>query len=91
MAEFLLFAAAFVMLAVLAGLIRILRGPSDADRMMAVQLVGSGGIATLLLLGVALGDGSAVDVALCLALVAAFASTAFALGARGGNGSGDRR
>ena len=31
------------------GLVRILRGPDDADRMMAAQLLGSGGIAVLLL------------------------------------------
>jgi len=35
------------------GLVRILRGPEDADRMMATQLFGTGGIAALLLLGVA--------------------------------------
>lgn len=80
MAEFLIVMAACVMLSVLCGLARVLRGPKDADRMMAVQLVGSGCIATLLLLASALGDAAAIDVALCLALVAAFASVAFALG-----------
>ena len=59
------------------GLIRILRGPADADRMMAAQLVGSGGTAILLLLSIATATPSIVDDALLLALLAAFASVAF--------------
>ena len=55
MAEFLLGAAGFVLAMVALGLVRILRGPGDADRMMAAQLLGSGGIATLLLGGAAIG------------------------------------
>ena len=50
MAEFLLTAAGFVLATVAIGLVRILRGPSEADRIMAAQLLGTGGIATLLLL-----------------------------------------
>jgi multicomponent Na+:H+ antiporter subunit F len=76
-AEFLLAAAGFVLAMVALGLVRILRGPADADRMMAAQLLGSGGIAALLLGGAAVGDGSVVDVSLTLALLAAFASIAF--------------
>jgi multicomponent Na+:H+ antiporter subunit F len=77
MAEFLLAAAGFVLVMVAVGLVRVLRGPGDADRMMAAQLLGSGGIAALLLGGAATGDGSVVDVSLTLALLAAFASIAF--------------
>ena len=77
MADFLLIAAAFVLTMVALGLIRILRGPDDADRMMAAQLLGTGGIATLLLLGTATGETATIDVALTLALLAAFASFAF--------------
>ena len=77
MADFLLIAAAFVLTMVALGLIRILRGPDDADRMMAAQLLGTGGIATLLLLGTATGETATIDVALTLALLAAFASLAF--------------
>jgi multicomponent Na+:H+ antiporter subunit F len=75
--EFLLIAAAFVLATVALGLARILRGPGDADRMMAAQLLGTGGVATLLLLGAATGVDGAVDVALTIALLAAFASVAF--------------
>jgi multicomponent Na+:H+ antiporter subunit F len=77
MADFLLIAAACVLTMVALGLIRILRGPDDADRMMAAQLLGTGGIATLLLLGTATGETATIDVALTLALLAAFASFAF--------------
>jgi multicomponent Na+:H+ antiporter subunit F len=77
MAEFLLAATGFVLAMVALGLIRVLRGPGDADRMMAAQLLGSGGIAALLLGGAAIGEGSVVDVSLTLALLAAFAAIAF--------------
>ena len=78
MAEFLLAAAGFVLLTVALGLARILLGPSSVDRMMAAQLLGTGGIAVLLLLAAATGMSGTIDVALTLALVAAFASAAFA-------------
>ena len=45
--------------------------------MMAAQLLGTGGIAAVLLLGAATGETATVDVALTLALLAAFASFAF--------------
>ena len=80
MAEFLLAAAGFVLATVAVGLVRILRGPGDADRIMAVQLLGTGGIAALLLLAQAMGVSAAVDVALVLALLAAFVCAAFVKG-----------
>jgi multicomponent Na+:H+ antiporter subunit F len=88
MAEFLLGAAAFILAMVALGLIRVLRGPADADRMMAAQLLGTGGIAVVLLMGAATGEAATVDVALTLALLAAFASFAF-VKARQAN-AGDR-
>ena len=45
--------------------------------MMAAQLLGTGGIAALLLLGAATGVDAVADVALILALLAAFAAIAF--------------
>lgn len=77
MTDFLLAAAIFVLAMVALGLVRILRGPGDADRMMAAQLLGTGGIAGLLLAGTATGEAATIDVALTLALLAAFASFAF--------------
>jgi multicomponent Na+:H+ antiporter subunit F len=81
MSEFLLVAAALVLAMVALGLVRIMRGPGDAERMMAAQLLGTGGVAVVLLLATATGIEAAVDVALTLALLAAFASIAFYKGA----------
>jgi multicomponent Na+:H+ antiporter subunit F len=77
MADFLLGAAGFVLAMVALGLVRILRGPGDADRIMAAQLLGTGGIAALLLLAQATSVPAAADVGLILALLAAFVSVAF--------------
>ena len=88
-ADFLLAAAGFVLATVALGLVRILRGPGDADRIMAAQLLGTGGIAALLLLAEAMSVPAAVDVALILALLAAFVSVAFVKGAHSlGGGRG---
>mgnify|MGYP000874945864 CR=1 FL=1 len=76
MPEFLAVATLLVLLATALGLIRLLRGPGDAERMMAAQLLGTGGVATLLL-GATIVDPSIADAALTLALLAAFASVAF--------------
>ncbi|MCX5480266.1 monovalent cation/H+ antiporter complex subunit F [Kaistia geumhonensis] len=78
MAEALTLAAIAVLAAVAVGLVRVLRGPSRLDRMMAVQLLGSGGVAVLALLAVASATEAILDVALTLALLAAFASVALA-------------
>jgi len=80
MADFLLAAASFILAMVALGLVRILWGPADMDRMMAAQLIGTGGIAALLLAAAA-GLPAVEDVALALALLAAFASVAFVKGA----------
>ena len=77
MTDFLLAAAGLILLTVAVGLARILRGPHNVDRTMAAQLLGTGGIATLLLVAAATGVRGAEDVALGLALLAAFASAAF--------------
>jgi multicomponent Na+:H+ antiporter subunit F len=77
MSEFLYGAAAFILGMVALGLVRVLRGPTDADRIMAAQLLGTGGIAAVLLIGAASGESATVDVALILALLAAFAAFAF--------------
>ncbi|WP_441243946.1 monovalent cation/H+ antiporter complex subunit F [Tardiphaga sp. 768_D3_N2_1] len=80
----LLFAASvFVLLTVALGLFAILRRPADVDRLMAVQLLGTGGVAILLLLAVASETPPIVDVAVMLALFAAFAAVAFVRNASG--------
>jgi multicomponent Na+:H+ antiporter subunit F len=77
MTEYLLAAAGFILFTVALGLVRVLGGPSNADRMMAAQLLGTGGITTLLLVASATGARGVDDVALGLALLAAFATVAF--------------
>ena len=77
MSEFLTASLGFIVVMLALGLVRVLRGPGDADRMMAVQLIGTGGIAAVLLLGAVTRVPAAIDVALTLALLATFASIAF--------------
>ena len=81
MTEFLLGAALCVLGLVALGLVLILRGPRDADRLAASQLLGTGGVTALLLLGVATDTAGVTDLALVLALLAAFAAVAFVTGA----------
>ena len=69
--------AVFLMLNIAAGLVRILRGPTPADRMLAAQLFGTTGVAILLLLAEAQGTPALRDVALVFALLAALATVAF--------------
>ncbi|SDS76027.1 monovalent cation/H+ antiporter complex subunit F [Bradyrhizobium canariense] len=77
MASFLLGTAGFVLTMVAVGLFVILRRRADVDRMMAAQLLGTGGVAILLLLAVATETSPITDVALTLALFAAFVAVAF--------------
>ena len=77
MTNFLLAACGFVLIVVAVGLVRILSGPTEVNRMMTAQLFATGGIATLLLLAAGAGAPAALDVALTLALLTAFAPVAF--------------
>lgn len=70
--------ALFLLLNLLAALVRAARGPTPADRMLAALLFGTTGVGMLLLLAYAGGHPSLVDVALVLALLAAIAGAAFA-------------
>jgi multicomponent Na+:H+ antiporter subunit F len=69
--------AVFLLLNIAAGLVRILRGPTAADRMLAAQLFGTTGVAILLLLAEAQAEPALRDVALVFALLAALATVAF--------------
>ncbi|MBU0729928.1 MAG: multiple resistance and pH regulation protein F [Proteobacteria bacterium] len=67
-----------LLLAIVLGLVRILKGPSAADRMMAAQLFGTCGVAILLLLEKGLaGETYLSDIALVFALLASLATTTF--------------
>ena len=63
--------------AMLAGLLRVWRGPSVADRMLAAQLMGTTGIGLLLVLAERLAMPALRDVALVFALLALLAVLAF--------------
>ena len=69
--------AVLLILTLAAGLWRILRGPTPADRMLAAQLFGTTAVAVLLLLAEASGQGAVRDVALVFALLAAVTMVAF--------------
>src|SRR5262245_38440636 len=77
MIEFFTAALCFILAMLALGLVAILRGPGDADRMMAAQLIGTAGIAALLLVGAVTHESAVGDVALSLALLATFAAIAF--------------
>jgi len=69
--------ALFLLLTLVAGLWRILRGPTAADRMMAAQLFGTTAVACLLLLAQAFETPALRDVALVFALLAVVTAVAF--------------
>jgi multicomponent Na+:H+ antiporter subunit F len=77
MASFLFGAAGFVLTMVALGLVVILQRPAEIDHMMAAQILGTGGVTILILLAAATETPPIVDVALLLALFAAFAAVAF--------------
>ena len=69
--------ALFLLLNLVAGMWRVVRGPTAADRMMAAQLFGTTAVAVLLLLAQAYGKAALLDVALVFALLAAVTAAAF--------------
>ena len=69
--------AALILISVLLGLVRIFKGPTGADRMLAAQLLGTGGVAILLILAFAMQMPSLLDVALVYSLLAATAMVVF--------------
>ncbi len=77
MQTFFLALALFLLLNLGAGMWRILRGPTAADRMLAAQLFGTTAVAMLLLLAQAYGNTALRDVALVFALLAAVTAVAF--------------
>ena len=69
--------AAFLLLNVVVGLVRVVRGPTLADRMLVTQLFGTSAAAVLLLLSADPGATSLRDVALVFALFASVTVVAF--------------
>ncbi|MDP3586334.1 MAG: monovalent cation/H+ antiporter complex subunit F [Thiobacillus sp.] len=70
--------AVFLLLNLLVALIRVARGPTPADRLLAALLFGTTGVAILLLLADAMSQTAFIDAALVFALLAAISGAAFA-------------
>jgi multicomponent Na+:H+ antiporter subunit F len=80
--------ATILLISIAGALWRVHRGPTAADRMMSAQLIGTGGIAVILLLAASNDTWAILDVALVLAVLAAFAAVAF-VKAASVDGAGD--
>lgn len=70
--------AVFLLANLLVALVRVARGPTPADRLLAALLFGTTGVAILLLLSDAMTLPALVDAALVFALLAAITGAAFA-------------
>lgn len=68
--------AVILMLTIAMGMCRVLRGPTRADRLLALQMFGTTGTAVMLILAQEQGLPSLRDAALVLALLAAIISAA---------------
>lgn len=69
--------ALFLLLNLVAGMVRVWRGPTPADRMSAALLFGSTTVAVLVVLAEATGQPALADVALLFVMLAAILSVAF--------------
>jgi multicomponent Na+:H+ antiporter subunit F len=69
--------AVFLLGTLALGLVRVVRGPTHADSMLAAQLFGTTGVGILLLLAEAMALPALRDAALVLALLAVLAVVAF--------------
>ena len=88
MDELYLVLAVFLLLNLLAGMVRVLRGPTLQDRMLAVQLFGTAGVAILLILSEILDESALRDAALVFALLGGVAVVAFVRRASGTDDEG---
>jgi multicomponent Na+:H+ antiporter subunit F len=77
-------ALAILGLAALLGLFRLARGPSRADRVVALELLGTIAIGMIAAAAVVAGTSALLDVALIVALVAFLGTVAFARYIEGG-------
>ena len=68
---------ALLLASILAGMVRVLRGPAPAERMMAAQLFGTAAVAILLILSRMMKMPALLDVAMVFALLAAVTLVAF--------------
>lgn len=83
MNTFTLFMAVGLLFTLIAGMIRVVLGPTSADRMLSSQLFGTTGVAILLLLAKAWESPSLIGVALVFALLSAVVGVTFVRRASG--------
>jgi multicomponent Na+:H+ antiporter subunit F len=69
--------ALFLLLNIIAGMVRVFQGPEPADRIMAVLLFGSTAVAILLLLAQAMKLPELRNIAMVFALLAIVGTVAF--------------
>lgn len=79
----------FLLMNLGAGMWRVSRGPTAADRMLAAQLFGTVAVAVLMLLSQAYENTAILDVALVFALLAAVTAVAFVQRAWSDKGDGE--
>ncbi|MCG8017099.1 MAG: monovalent cation/H+ antiporter complex subunit F [Candidatus Thiodiazotropha sp. 'RUGA'] len=72
----LLLALILLLLSLVLGMVRALKGPSLEDRLLSILLLGTGGVAILLLLSVSMQLTALLDVGLVLVLLAAVVAAA---------------
>ncbi|MCG8038235.1 MAG: monovalent cation/H+ antiporter complex subunit F [Candidatus Thiodiazotropha taylori] len=72
----LLLALSLLLLSLVLGMVRALKGPTLEDRLLSILLLGTGGVAVLLLLSVSMQLTALLDVGLVLVLLAAVVAAA---------------
>lgn len=77
MTQFLAILLVILLASILAGLVRVFRGPAPAERMLAAQLFGTAAVAILLILARLMDMPALLDVAMVFALLAAVTLVAF--------------
>ena len=77
MTELYPFVVLLLLLNIVVGMVRILRGPTAADRMLASEMFATSAVVIVLLMAVFSGDLALIDVALVFALLAALAAVTF--------------
>ncbi|OOG22707.1 multiple resistance and pH regulation protein F [Thioalkalivibrio denitrificans] len=77
MFEIYVIASLLLMVNILVGLARVLKGPTAADRMLAAEMFATSAVVILLLLATVSGEESLVDVALVFALLSAVTVVTF--------------